>query len=113
MKTFLHGTIIELETLHALSYDRTYMSDARIFHRLFWAFQPCIKGFAYCKLVVQVDGTWLHGNYMRTLLIVIAQDGNINIFPIASALIKGETGGAWSFFLKKMITKPMFDIIPT
>lgn len=50
---------------------------------------------------------------MRTLLIVIAQDGNMNIFPIASALIKGETGGAWSFFLKKMITKPMFDIRPT
>ena len=35
---------------------------------------------------------------------VVAQDGNNNIFPIAFALVEGETGGAWSFFLKNLQT---------
>lgn len=34
-----------------------------VFHRVFWTFQPCIKGFAYCNLVVLVDETWLYGKY--------------------------------------------------
>ena len=34
----------------------------------------------------------------------VAQDGNNNIFPVAFALVEGETGGAWSFFLKNLRT---------
>ena len=45
------------------------MSGKRIFKRVFWSFCPCIKGFAYCKPTVQVDGTWLYGKYASTLLI--------------------------------------------
>ncbi|XP_050878068.1 uncharacterized protein LOC127081882 [Lathyrus oleraceus] len=91
MKTFLPGTIIELETLPIFSNEGTQISGAGVFHRLFWAFQPCIKGFAFCKPVVQVDGTWLYGKYRGTLLMAVAQDGNRNIFPIAFALVEGET----------------------
>jgi len=25
--------------------------------RVFWSFGPCIKGFEYCKPIVQIDGT--------------------------------------------------------
>ena len=32
----------------------------------------------------------------------VAQDGNGNIFPIAYAVVEGETRGAWSFFLKNL-----------
>ncbi|XP_050918592.1 uncharacterized protein LOC127136029 [Lathyrus oleraceus] len=102
MKTFLPGTIIELETLPIFSNEGTQISGARVFHRLFGAFQPCIKGFAFCKPVVQVDGTWLYGKYRGTLLMVVAQDGNRNIFPITFALVEGETGEAWSFFLRNL-----------
>ncbi|XP_050897911.1 uncharacterized protein LOC127104800 [Lathyrus oleraceus] len=102
MKTFLPGTIIELETLPIFSNEGTQISGARVFHRLFWAFQPCIKGFAFCKPVVQVDGTWLYGKYRGTLLMAVAQDGNRNIFPIAFALVEGETEEAWSFFLRNL-----------
>lgn len=102
MKTFLPGTIIELETLPIFSNEGTQISGARVFHRLFWAFQPCIKGFAFCKPVVQVDGTWLYGKYMGTLLMAVAQDENKNIFPIAFALVEGETEEAWSFFLRNL-----------
>jgi len=57
----------------------------------FWAFRPCIEGFKFCKLVVQVDGTFLTCKYHATLLTTIAQDGNRNIFPLAFAIVEGET----------------------
>ncbi|CAK8571549.1 unnamed protein product [Lathyrus sativus] len=102
MKTFLPGTIIDLETLPVISNEGYQLSGKRIFHRLFWAFRPCIRGFAYCKPIVQVDGTWLYGKYRGTLLMAVAQDGNANIFPIAFALVEGETKEAWSFFLRNL-----------
>ncbi|XP_058776245.1 uncharacterized protein LOC131650558 [Vicia villosa] len=102
MKTYLPGMIIDLETLPAFSNEGSQLGDKMIFHRLFWAFQPCIHGFAYCKPIVQVDGTWLYGRYRGTLLMVVAQDGNGNIFPIAFAIIEGETKDAWSFFLRNL-----------
>ena len=48
----------------------------RMFKRVFWLFG--INGFAYCKPMVQVDGT---------LLIATAQDGANHIFPIAYTLL--------------------------
>nr|KYP37539.1 hypothetical protein KK1_041262 [Cajanus cajan] len=69
------------------------------FHRVFWTFKPCIDGFKYCKPIVQVDGTFLYGKYKGTLHVVVAQDGNNKIFPIAFAIIEGETTEAWFFFL--------------
>ncbi|XP_058733593.1 uncharacterized protein LOC131605228 [Vicia villosa] len=112
MREHLPGTVIELETLPAYLDDGTQISGARIFHRLFWAFQPSTRGFAYCKPIVQVDGTWLYGKYRGTMLMAVAQDENVNIFPIAYALVEGETGGAWSFFLKnlRLHVTPQSDI---
>jgi len=57
----------------------------------FWAFKPCIDGFNYCKPIVQVDRTFLIEKYHETLLIVICQDDNRNIFPLAFAIVEGET----------------------
>ena len=53
----------------------------------FWAFRPCIEGFKFCKLVVQVDGTFLTCKYHATLLTTIAQDGNRNIFPLTFTIV--------------------------
>lgn len=33
---------------------------------------------------------------------VVAQDGNSNIFPISFTLVEGETVVAWSFFVKNL-----------
>ncbi|KAI5442357.1 hypothetical protein KIW84_011435 [Lathyrus oleraceus] len=76
IKTYLPGTIIELQSLPVISNDGSHLGDQRIFHRLFWAFRPCIRGFAYCKPIMQDDGTWLYDKYRGTLLMVVAQDGN-------------------------------------
>ncbi|KAK2415377.1 hypothetical protein QL285_037862 [Trifolium repens] len=59
-----------------------------IFHRLFWSFKPLVKGFRFCKPLVQVDGMWLYGKYRGTLLLAVAQDGNNHIFPVAFAIVE-------------------------
>ncbi|XP_058749008.1 uncharacterized protein LOC131621962 [Vicia villosa] len=102
--TYAPGTVYEMETLPAYAPNGTLVSGNGIFRRLFWAFQPCIRGFAFCKPIIQIDGTWLYGKYKGTLLMAVAQDGNSNVFPIAFALVDGETGGGWSFFLKNLRT---------
>ncbi|CAK8574982.1 unnamed protein product [Lathyrus sativus] len=102
LKKYVPGTVLEIETLPMHTSDGTIVEGKHIFHRLFWAFQPCIRGFAYCKPILQIDGTWLYGKYKGTLLIAVAQDGNSNIFPVAFALVEGETAEAWGFFLRNL-----------
>ncbi|XP_058784552.1 uncharacterized protein LOC131659363 [Vicia villosa] len=102
LKKFVPGTVVEMQTLPVYTDDGTVVNGKQIFHRLFWAFQPSIKGFAYCKPILQVDGTWLYGKYKGTLLMAVAQDGNSNIFPVAFTLVEGETADGWGFFLKNL-----------
>ncbi|XP_073223351.1 uncharacterized protein [Cicer arietinum] len=90
MQTFALGTIIKMETIPAYN-EHGLINGMTIFHRLFWAYVPCISAFKFCKPIVQVDGTWLYDKYNGTLLVAIAQDGNDNIIPIAYALVEGET----------------------
>ena len=47
--------------------------DKTMLKRAFFSFDSCLTGFAYCKLIIQVDGTWLYGKYTGTLLIVTSQ----------------------------------------
>nr|KYP33234.1 hypothetical protein KK1_045931 [Cajanus cajan] len=68
----------------------------RQFHRLFWTFKPRCDAFNFCKPLIQVDGTHLYGKYRGTLLIATTQDGNNNVFPLAFAVVEGETLLAWS-----------------
>nr|XP_025682556.1 uncharacterized protein LOC112783722 [Arachis hypogaea] len=72
------------------------------FHRLFWTFSPYIETFRHCKPLVSIDGTHLYSKYGGTLLLVLAQDGNSNILPIAFALVEGENAESWSFFLSNL-----------
>ena len=68
--------------------------------RVFWSFKPCIDGFNFCKPKIQVDGTFLNGRYHGTLLTATAQDGNRNIFPLAFAIVEGETQEALIWFFQ-------------
>lgn len=102
LKYYALGTVVILETLLTFTPDRHCVGGNNIFHRLFCAYEPCITGFAFCKLIIQIDGTWLYGKYKGTLLMAVAQDGNNNVFPIAFALVERETAAAWSFFLKNL-----------
>ena len=69
-----------------------------ILERVFWAFGPCIQGFNYCKPIVQGNGTFLTRIYQGTLLTTLAQDETRNIFPLAFAIVEGETREALIWF---------------
>ncbi|KAE8672420.1 hypothetical protein F3Y22_tig00111841pilonHSYRG00069 [Hibiscus syriacus] len=102
MKRFIPGTIVKSQTMPAYDEEGQLLPGKKIFHRLFWAFKACIEGFPFCKRMIQVDGTWLYGQYRHVLLMAVAQDGERNIFPIAFAIVEGETTEAWDFFLTNL-----------
>jgi len=72
--------------------------------RVFWIFKSCIDDFNYYKHIVQVDGTFLTGKYHETLLTAIGQDGNRNVFPLAFAIVEGETKEAFIWFFRLLQT---------
>ncbi|KAF1894825.1 hypothetical protein Lal_00028269 [Lupinus albus] len=80
-----------LDTIVRYTSSRHEDSSSLILDKVFWAFKPCIEGFGFCKLILQVDGTFLTGKYTGTLLIASSQDGNRRIFPVAFAIAEGET----------------------
>ncbi|XP_019442324.1 PREDICTED: uncharacterized protein LOC109347050 [Lupinus angustifolius] len=68
------------------------------------AVQYYAPGFSFCKPILQVDGTFLTGKYAGTLLIASSQDGNRRIFPVAFAIVEGETREAWEWFFYNLRT---------
>ncbi|CAL0314733.1 unnamed protein product [Lupinus luteus] len=82
---YLPGTVVRYGASNHDNID-TYILD-----RVFWSFKSCIDDFGFCKPILQVDGTFLTGKYNGTLLIASSQDGNRRIFPIAFAIVEGET----------------------
>ena len=90
LQTYSPSTVYIMETLLTYAPDGSQVTKNGIFSRVFWAFQPCIIGFASCKPIIQIDGTWLYGKYKGMLLMAVAQDNNNNIFPISFALVEGE-----------------------
>ena len=71
MQKYLPSMVIEKKTLSMPSQQGQIIKGVVKFHRLFWSFKPHIDGFQYCKLVVQVDGTWLYRKYKGTFLVAI------------------------------------------
>ncbi len=74
-------------------------SGVNVFKRLFWAFKPCIDGFAHCLPVLVIDGTHLYGKYKGKLLTAIGIDGNNQLMPLAFALVEEENVDSWSWFM--------------
>lgn len=69
-----------------------------ILDRVFWFFKLCTEGFKCCKPVMQVDDTFSTGKCHVTLLNVIAQDENWNMFLLLFAIVEDETNEAWMWF---------------
>ncbi|XP_057738191.1 uncharacterized protein LOC130955370 [Arachis stenosperma] len=101
VQSTMAGTVTVLKTSPVRLGDQVDESTV-YFHRLFWTFSPCIEAFRHCKPLVNIDDTHLYGKYGGTLLLVIAQDGNSNILPIAFTLVEGENAESWLFFLSNL-----------
>ncbi|XP_047176992.1 uncharacterized protein LOC124844152, partial [Vigna umbellata] len=93
------GTILQC-TGSPVQIDGQTDNNCYIMERVFWSFGPCIQEFKYCKPILQVDGTFLTGKYHGTLLTAIGQDGNRNLFPLAFAIVEGETKEAMIWFFQ-------------
>jgi len=65
LQSCIPGTVVAAQT-ESLYEGGQIVPGKRLFKRVFWSFGPCINGFAYCKPIVQVDGTWLYGKYIGT-----------------------------------------------
>ncbi|RZB86664.1 hypothetical protein D0Y65_026648 [Glycine soja] len=65
MQQFILDMVMEKETLPIPPQEGQAVEGFMMSCHLFWSFRPCIDGFQYCKLLVQVDGTWLYA-YART-----------------------------------------------
>ncbi|XP_052481885.1 uncharacterized protein LOC105784190 [Gossypium raimondii] len=102
MREYVLGTVIELHTIPYYGPDDQLQLAKRNFHRMFWTFDPCVRAFPHCKPFVQVDGTWLYGKYTQILVLVVAQDGNRNVLPIAFAIVDKENMESWEFFLTNL-----------
>ncbi|XP_025680346.1 uncharacterized protein [Arachis hypogaea] len=77
-----------------VSHETEKVQGVRVLHCIFWSFYSCIVAFKHSKPLVQVDGTHLYRKYKCAFLVVVAQDGNQNIVPIAFAIVEGETTDA-------------------
>ncbi|VFQ79306.1 unnamed protein product [Cuscuta campestris] len=82
------GWISQMEAIAAQA-KRYYTSDV-----------PLEIGLQFCLPLVTVDGTHLYGKYKGHLLLAVEMNGNRELFPIAYAVVDGETCESWAWFLR-------------
>jgi hypothetical protein len=70
-----------------------------MFFRAFWCFPQCVEAFRHYHPVFSINGTFLLGKYMGTLLIVISCDADNAWVPLAFALVERENKDSWAWFL--------------
>ncbi|XP_010471591.1 PREDICTED: uncharacterized protein LOC104751359 [Camelina sativa] len=61
-----------------------------------------LPGFRKLRRVIVVDGTHLNGKYNGVLLTASGQDANLQVFPLALAVVDNENDEAWSWFFEKL-----------
>ncbi|XP_028784132.1 uncharacterized protein LOC114740170 [Neltuma alba] len=70
------------------------------FERLFIAYGCYITGFLQgCRPILYIDGCHLSGPYLGTLLAASTYDANNDMYPLAYAIVNGETYADWFWFL--------------
>ena len=88
------GTVTAIETEPDIEGNTRFLYG-------FLAFGASIQGFRRLRKVLIIDGTHLSWKYKGVLLTASGQDGNFQVFPLAFAVVDGETEHAWTWFLTK------------
>ncbi|KAF8400180.1 hypothetical protein HHK36_013476 [Tetracentron sinense] len=79
-------------SLVKIEYDRLNLNVNPKFKRFFICFEAMKNGFLEgCRPFIGLDGCHLKGPYGGVLLAAIALDGNNGLFPVAFAIVEGET----------------------
>ncbi|XP_028801487.1 uncharacterized protein LOC114756719 [Neltuma alba] len=75
-------------------------SSSNRFQVVFIAYSCCVEGFLKGgRPILYVDGCYLSGLYKGTLLGAQAYDADNELFPLAYAIVGGETLDDWAWFL--------------
>jgi len=78
-----------------------WSQDGRqFFWRAFWCFPQSVEAFRHCRPVLSIDGTFLLGKYMGTLLVAIVCDADNTLILLAFALVERENKDRWEWFFR-------------
>jgi hypothetical protein len=57
-----------------------------------------VAGFAHCRPIISVDGTFLTGKYKGTLMTVVGMTAKNQLLSLAFALVESENNESWRWF---------------
>ncbi|XP_048138643.1 uncharacterized protein LOC115734876 isoform X2 [Rhodamnia argentea] len=87
-----------------LKVEKPNIDSKALFERMYICFAACKKGFLDgCRKVVGLDGCFLKGICKREILCAIGRNANDQMFPIAWAVVRVESGDTWSWFLGNLM----------
>ena len=64
-----------------------------------WDFGACVEGFKHCRSVIQINGTFLYGQYKGKLLITTLMNAYGHIFLLAFVIVEEKSSDSWCWFL--------------
>ncbi|CAH9088755.1 unnamed protein product [Cuscuta epithymum] len=72
------------------------------FKTLFMSLGAWREGWAFCRPVISVDGSFLKAKFRGTILSACSLDANRQIFPVAFGICERENKESWSWFFNKL-----------
>lgn len=73
------------------------------FQRLFVSYRAAIYGFINaCRPLLELDRVHLKGKYLGTLFCAAAIDADDQLFPLAIAVVDGESDENWMWFMSEL-----------
>ncbi|XP_019192716.1 PREDICTED: uncharacterized protein LOC109187010 [Ipomoea nil] len=67
---------------------------------MYFCWEASKEGYKFCRKIIRLDGYHLKSKFGGQLLTAVGIDGNDSIFPLAYAIVEGETKDSWSWFLQ-------------
>ena len=72
------------------------------FLRVFICPYPSRSSFPFCRKFIALDGTFLKGRFIQTMLLATTLDANHNILLLAWAVVESENTESWRYFLQHL-----------
>ena len=94
---------LELKSTNPGAVDNLWTEDDHSFQIYYVCFSGCARSFkSSLRLLIALDGKHIRGKYPRALLIVVCQDDDHRLFPLAFAIVESEGYATWSWFLANL-----------
>ncbi|KAK4385870.1 hypothetical protein Sango_2711000 [Sesamum angolense] len=78
-------------------------SDPPVFEKLYFSLFAMKSAFlSGCRPLIGLDGCFLKTCFKGQLLVVVGRDGNVNMVPIALAIVPVENRETWTWFVGEL-----------